>query len=161
MLRPQHDAARRGRGRDARRPAALLASLLSTHVVLEAANGKFVSTLERDGIAGAAVADCDNLNTWPVLATPEDDAVLGAPIILPEHPRIAPESLGNLFDNTEIEEALMLHVHALSDDEREAIAAQDPAVRQMIEKAAATTPEEMISLHGVMTPVEQTGGSRL
>ena len=70
------------------------------------------------------------------------------PIVLPEHPRIAPESLGNLFDNTEIEEALMLHVHALSDDEREAIAAQDPAVREMIEKAAATTPEEMISLHG-------------
>ena len=42
----------------------------------------------------------------------------------------------------------MLHVQALSDDEREAIAAQDPAVREMIEKAAATTPEEMISLHG-------------
>ncbi len=38
--------------------------------------------------------------------------------ILPDHPSMAPESLGNLFDSTEIEEALLLHVHALSDDER-------------------------------------------
>ena len=37
---------------------------------------------------------------------------------------MAPESLGNLFDNTEIEEALLLHVQALSDSEREQIAAR-------------------------------------
>ena len=60
-----------------------------------------------------------------------------AAIVLPDHPRIAPESLGNLFDNTEIEEALLLHVQALSDAERAEIAAQDPAVREMIERAAA------------------------
>ena len=47
-----------------------------------------------------------------MLATPEDDTVLGATIVLPDHPQIAPESRGNLFDNTEIEEALLLHVHA-------------------------------------------------
>ena len=35
---------------------------------------------------------------------------------------MAPESLVNPFDNTEIEEALLLHVQALSDAEREAIA---------------------------------------
>ena len=44
--------------------------------------------------------------------------MLGAAIMLPDHPELAPESLGNLFDNTEIEEALLLHVHALSEDER-------------------------------------------
>ena len=64
-----------------------------------------------------------NVNTWPVLATPDDDAVLGAAIVLPDHPQLAPESRGNLFDNTEIEEALLLHVHALTDAEREEIAA--------------------------------------
>ena len=109
--------------------------------MLEASGGRFVSPLERDGEAGAAVAACENVNTWPVLAAPADDAVLGAAIMLPDHPRIAPESLGNLFDNTEIEEALLLHVQALSDAEREEIAAQDPAVREMVERAAATTPE--------------------
>ena len=70
--------------------------------------------------------------------------LLGAAIVLPDHPQIAPESLGSLFDSTEIEEALLLHVQALSDDERAAIAAGDPAVREMIERAAATTPEELL-----------------
>ncbi len=138
------------------RPDALVTSLLSTHVVLETDAGRFISPLERDGIAGAAVAACESVNTWPVLAAADDTAILAAPIILPEHPSIAPESLGNLFDNTEIEEALLLHVQVLSDSEREEIGAQDPAVREMIAKAAATTPAEMISLHGKMTPVAQT-----
>ena len=63
-----------------------------------------------------------------MLASPDDDVMLGAAIVLPDHPRIAPESRGNLFDNTEIEEALVLHVHALSDEERAEIEHQDPAV---------------------------------
>jgi hypothetical protein len=136
------------------RPAALLASLLSTHVVLETSAGRFLSPLERDGIEGAAVSGCENVNTWPVLATPGDDAVLAAPILLPEHPSVAPESLGNLFDNTEIEEALLLHVQTLTASEREQIAAQDETVREMIQRAAAATPEQMISLHGKLTPAD-------
>ena len=91
------------------------------------------------------------MNTWPVLATPTDDVLLGAAIVLPDHPQIAPESRGSLFDGTEIEEALLLHVHALSDGERAAIAQQDPTVREMIERAAATTPEDVVALHGRVT----------
>ena len=86
-----------------------------------------------------------------MLATPEDDVVLGAAIMLPDHPQLAPESRGNLFDSTEIEEALLLHVMALSDDERAATAEQDPAVRAMLERAAAATPEELLKLHGRVT----------
>ena len=130
------------------RAEALRASFLSTHVVVEATAGRFVSPLERQGAAGEAVETCRNVNTFPVLATPSDNAVLGAAIVLPDHPRMAPESLGNLFDNTEIEEALLLHVHALSDDERAAVSSQDPAVREMIDRAERTTPEEIMSLHG-------------
>ena len=63
-----------------------------------------------------------------------DDAVLGAAIMLPDHPQLAPESRGGMFDSTEIEEALLLHVMALSDAEREQ--ATDPAVRAMIERVA-------------------------
>ena len=67
---------------------------------------------------------------------------------------MAPESLGNLFDNTEIEEALLLHVHALSDDEREQIEGQDEAVREMVARAASTTPEEIMDLHGRLEEIE-------
>ena len=90
----------------------------------------------------------ESVNTWPVLATPEDDAVLGAAIVLPDHPQLAPESRGNLFDTTEIEEALLLHVHALSDAEREQATGRDPAVGEMLARALATTPEEILALHG-------------
>src|SRR4029453_3992817 len=58
------------------------------------------------------------------------------------------ESRGNLFDNTEIEEALVLHVQVLSDGERAEIAQQDPAVRERIDRAFAVTPEEVLRLHG-------------
>jgi len=68
------------------------------------------------------------------------------------HPQLSPHSLGNLFDNTEIEEALILHVKALSDSEREEIEKQDPAVREMISKADETTDEELMRLHGLMRP---------
>ncbi len=136
------------------RGEALRSSLLSTHVVAEVEDGRFVSPLEREGPAGSAAGGCESLNTFPVLAAEDDTAVLGAAIVLPDHPKLAPESLGNLFDNTEIEEALLLHVHALSDGEREEIARQDPAVREMVERATATTPKEIIGLHGRLAVVD-------
>ena len=134
------------------RSEALVASLISAHIVIEAGAGRFASPLERDGAIGAAVAACRNVNTFPVLAAPDDSAVLGAAIVLPDHPEISPHSLGNLFDNTEIEEALVLHVQALSDAERAEIAAGDPAVEEMVERAAAAGPEDVLSLHGLMKP---------
>jgi hypothetical protein len=127
------------------RAAALAQSLISTHIIVRISAGRFVSPLELEH---------DSVNIWPVLATDTDDAVLGAAIALPDHPQLAPESRGNLFDNTEIEEALVLHVHALSDSERaEALAAQDPAVRSMLLGALATTPEEIVRLHGGLKDV--------
>jgi hypothetical protein len=121
------------------RDGALRHSLISTHPVLRLEGGRFISQLD---------APCESVNTWPVLASPEDDVMLGAAIILPDHPQIAPESRGNLFDNTEIEEALVLHVQVLSDEERAEIERSDPAVREMIERASAVTSEELLKLHG-------------
>ncbi len=140
------------------REEALRHSLLSVHPLLEVDRGRFVSPLEREGEAGDAVAASEPLNTFPVLVGDGDHAVLGAAIALPEHPELAPESLGNLFDNTEIEEALLLHVQALSEGEREEIAGQDPAVRQMIERADSVSNEEMLDLHGRLTFTEPDGG---
>ena len=124
------------------RGEALRLSLISTHPLLTVKRGRFLSQLD---------APCRSVNTWPVLASPVDDVMLGAAIILPDHPQIAPESRGNLFDNTEIEEALVLHVQVLSDAERAEIERQDPAVREMIERAGAVTPDELRKLHGRMT----------
>ena len=114
-------------------------SLISTHPLLRVDGGRFISQLD---------APCDSVNTWPVLASPENDAMLGAAIILPDHPQIAAESRGNLFDNTEIEEALVLHVQVLSDEERAEIERSDPAVKEMIERASAVSSEELLRLHG-------------
>ncbi len=117
---------------DLDRQSALTHSLISTHIVVEITGGRFVSPLD---------AGLDSVNTFPVLASDTDDVVLGTTIMLPDHPRLAPESLGSLFDSTEIEEALLLHVQVLSDEERAEIEQQDPAVREMIEAAETATPD--------------------
>ena len=128
------------------RKDALLKSMLSTHLLAKTEGGaKIVSPLERgdDGVAG-----CCQVNTWPVLASPDDDAILAPTFMLPDHPEIAPESVNDFFDGTEIEEALVLHIQALSDQEREEISAQDPKVREMLARADATTPQQLMDLHG-------------
>jgi hypothetical protein len=71
--------------------------------------------------------------------------------MLPDHPEIASESRGSLFDSTEIEEALLLHVLALSDGERGELADADPAVKAMIERAVSATPQDIVNLHGRVT----------
>jgi hypothetical protein len=88
--------------------------------------------------------------------------IVGAAIVLPDHPRLAPESLGSLFDATEIEEALMLHVQVLSDAERAAIDAGDAAVRAMIERAESASSEDRLALHGrlSLTPPEPSAAVR-
>ena len=126
------------------RAQALRRSLISVHIVVRIEDGRFVSPLE---------AGRESVNTWPVLATADDDAVLGAAIVLPDHPQIAPESRGNLFDNTEIEEALLLHVHSLTDDER-ASASEDPTVKAMLDRALALTGDDIIDLHGGLKELE-------
>lgn len=121
---------------------ALRHSLVSTQLLVEISDGRFLSPLE---------VEASSVNTYPVLVGEHDEAVLGTTIVLPDHPSLAPESRGGLFDSTEIEEALLLHVRALSDGEREEIAAGDPAVREMIARAETTTPEQILALHGRLT----------
>jgi len=124
------------------RAGALARSLISTHPILHVAGGRFISPLERPR---------GSVNTFPVLAGEADDVVVGAAIVLPDHPQIAPESRGSLFDSTEIEEALLLHVRTLSDGERAEIERQDPAVREMIKRAESATPADIVALHGRVT----------
>ncbi len=148
---------------EAARGEALRHSLISAHPLLEVKAGKFVSPLEREGPEGEAALASEPVNTFPVLLGDDDATILGAAIVLPDHPELAPESLGSLFDNTEIEEALLLHVHALTDDERREISEQDPAVREMVERAESTTGDQIMSLHGRLIytePDEQESNGR-
>lgn len=130
------------------RASALRSSLLSTHPLLQVEGGRFLSLIAPPDDAAGAVMTCRQVNTFPVLATPGDDALLGCAIMLHDHPQIAPESRGSLFDGTEIEEALRLHLLALSDGEREELRGHDPALRAMLEKAIATAPRDLPGLHG-------------
>lgn len=140
-----HNTAEVAAGLD--RANALLSALISVHIVVRIEDGRFLSPLD-DGR--------ESVNTWPVLASENDDTVLGAAIVLPDHPQVAPRSHGNLFDNTEIEEALVLHVHSLTDEERGAIT--DPKINAMLDRTLALGPQEIIGLHGGLEEVDNQPG---
>jgi hydrogenase maturation protease len=53
------------------------------------------------------------------------DSILSSPIILYDYPKVAPESPGDLFDATEIDEILTLRILALTDEEKREMAAID------------------------------------
>ncbi len=124
------------------RAAALERSLISLHILVRVDDGRFISPL---------VSGRESVNTWPVLASDADDTILGAAIVLPDYPQVAPRSHGNLFDNTEIEEALVLHVHSLTDEERDGVA--DPKIRAMLDRTLALGPQEIIGLHSGLEEV--------
>ena len=73
--------------------------------------------------------------------------LLSSPIILYDHPQINPQSPGDLFDSTEIEEALLLHVAVLSDEEKKRIGESDEKLQAMLTKVGQVTPEELINFH--------------
>jgi hypothetical protein len=121
--------------------------LAGAHVILRAAGGSFVSMTEP-----AAAEACENVGTWPVLAGPPGDrsVMLCAPIILEDHPRVAPESPGDLFDGAEIDELLVLSILSMTDDERAAMRAADPRGRAILERCERLSPEELMRLHGTL-----------
>jgi hydrogenase maturation protease len=112
--------------------------------------GRFVSLLDPPPKLAATAAQCDNQGMWPVLVGEEGatDLMLSAPIILYDYPKIAPESAGDLFDGTEIDEILTLRILSLTEAEKREIAAADPRSRAMLLRTEALTPEELARLHG-------------
>jgi hypothetical protein len=137
------------------REAALASSLLSAHVVMGATSGHFVSLLDPPADLRDLVAQCSNVGTWPVLvgAAGEQDTILSSPIILYDYPEIAPESAGDLFDGTEIDEILSLRIMTLTDDEKLEMRQSDERARQILERTEALPPEQFMKLHGVVRSV--------
>jgi hypothetical protein len=131
---------------------AIAASLIGTHVILQVEDGDFVSLLEPPPSAVDAVARCRQHRCFPVLAGPpgEKDVVLVSPIILYDHPEIAEQSEGALYDSTEIDEILTLRVMTMTDEEKAQARATDPLAAQIIDRCDSMSPEAMLNLHGVL-----------
>ena len=110
-------------------------TMCSTHTLL--VGGRFVSATEATG--------CENVGTWPVLVG--SDSMLSSPIILEDHPRIAPESPGDLFDGGEIDGLLALNIMALTDDEKTEMRV-DPRTREILERTESLTEEQLWKLSG-------------
>jgi hypothetical protein len=102
--------------------------------------------------ASPQVAGCQNTGCWPVLAGPEGNrqVMLAAPIILPDHPQVASESPGELYDGTEIDEILTLRTLALSAQEKAAARATDPRAAALIDRIDAMDAPTMAQLHGTI-----------
>jgi hydrogenase maturation protease len=134
------------------RDSAQLRSLISTHTVIGVRAGELVSLLDPPESCRALAASCQNLGTWPVLVgeAGEKDTMLSAPIILYDYPQIAPESPGDLFDSTEIDEILTLRILTLTEQEKQAAAAVDERVRTLLRRTEALEPAELLGLHGAV-----------
>ncbi|RDH75160.1 hypothetical protein DVS77_27670 [Mycolicibacterium moriokaense] len=127
-------------------------SLIGTHLVAETIDGEFVSLLEPPASADNAVARCRHHRCFPVLAGPPGDhaLVLVSPIILYDHPEIAEQSEGALYDSTEIDEILTLRVMTMTDEEKATARATDPLAAKIIDRCDSMSPEAMLNLHGVL-----------
>jgi hypothetical protein len=124
----------------------------STHTVLAARGGGFISLTDPPEALRAEAEACENIGTWPVLAGEEGDrsTVLSSPIILPDHPQIAPESPGDLFDATEIDQMLVLNILSLTEEEKREMRDSDPRAREILDRTESLTEEELMRLHGAI-----------
>ena len=130
----------------------LLRSLVSCHAILTVSGGEFVSLLDPPGELADAAAACENVGAWPVLVGEpgQRDTLLASPIILYDYPTIAPESPGDLFDGTEIDEILSLRILTLTDDEKREVRGSDPRARRLLERTESLTAEQLMQLHGTL-----------
>lgn len=131
---------------------AIAVSMIGTHLIAEVVDGEFVSLLEPPPSAVDAVARCRHHRCFPVLAGPPGDRalMLVSPIILYDHPEIAEQSEGALYDSTEIDEILTLRVMTMTDEEKATARATDPLAGEIIDRCDSMSPEAMLNLHGVL-----------
>ena len=140
------------------RDCALMRSLLSAHSILSVEGGEFVSLLDPPEEIKEFAAKCKNMGTFPVLVGEENqrDAMLSSPIILYDYPQIAPESAGDLFEGTEIDEILALRILTLTEDEKREMRDGDERARQILERTEALPEEQFLKLHGVLRGMRPT-----
>ncbi|GAA1950821.1 hypothetical protein [Kitasatospora viridis] len=134
------------------REAALPHALVAVHLLLGLTAGRFLSMTDPPEWARPAAVECRNERGWPVLAGNDggDDVLLCSPIILEDHPRIAPESPGALYDSLEIDEILALRTATLTEQEKREARGTDDRAAAVIDLADSLPPEIMERLHGAV-----------
>jgi hypothetical protein len=137
------------------RESTLRQTFVSTHTALGVEGGEFVSLIDPPEELREAAEGCENLKTWPVLVGEEGElsTMLSSPIILYDYPQIAPESPGDLFDGTEIDQMLILNVLNLTDEEKEEMRASDPRGREILERCESLSPQELMKLSGTFRDI--------
>jgi hypothetical protein len=134
------------------RDQALMRSLVSAHTVLGVTDGRFVSLIDPPEDLLELAQSCRNMGVWPVLVGAEGDrdTMLSSPIIMYDYPQIAPESPGDLFDGTEIDEILALRIMTMTDAEKHEMRHSDDRARKMLERTEALPMEHLMKLHGTL-----------
>ena len=135
-------------------------SLIAVHTMLAVDDGKFVSLLDPPGDADLAATSCQSDGAYPVLIG-DEDVVLSSPIILYDHPEVAPQSPGDLYDSLEIDEILALRVMTLTDAEKAEARGTDPRAAAIIDRCDDMSAETLSQLHGQMRPVAPAGTTEL
>jgi len=86
--------------------------------------------------------------------------LLISPIILYDYPAIAPESPGELFDGTEIDEILTLRTMTLTDEEKAEARATDERAAKLMDRIDSMPPEMLDKLHGAIRYLGETPRTR-
>jgi hypothetical protein len=124
----------------------------SAHLLLHAEDGAFVSMLEPSPAHTAAVAACKQQGVFPVLVGDSNsrNLMLCSPIILYDYPRVAPESAGDFFDGTEMDEMLALRVLTLTDEEKAEMRRSDLHASAILDRTESLPSDHLAKLHGVV-----------
>ena len=141
------------------RDDALPGALVAAHLIITVSGGAFISMTDSPEWARPHVDACENVGCWPVLAGQRGrrQVMLATPIILPDYPQVAPESPGELYDGTEIDEILTLRTLALSDAEKAAARATDPRAAALIDRVEAMDAPSLERLHGTIRAMSSHG----
>ncbi len=76
--------------------------------------------------------------------------MLSSPLILYDHPEVAAESAGDLFDATEIDEILTLRTLTLTDAEKRLARATDSRAAELLDRLEDMPPELFERMHGAI-----------
>lgn len=142
------------------RAEALRYALMATHTLVCGAGVEFGSLIEPPEADEEHARGCRNLFTFPVLGGEpgRSEAVLSSPIILPDHPQVAPESPGDLHDAAEIDEILSLRTLLLTDDEKREARATDRRAADILDRVESMPPEMFARLHGAIRSLQPAAG---
>jgi len=127
-------------------------SMVAVHTLVAVRDGSFISLFDPPEFAKAAVAGCENLHTFPVLIGDpgRHDVLLSSPVTLYDYAEVAPESAGEFFDSTEIDEMLALRVMTLTDEEKREARGTDPRAAAIVDRCDIMPKEVFERLHGAV-----------